>query len=136
MSGPKISADLQSKIEVMLAQWAGKLTWQALVIRIELELGLKTTRQTLCSYTGINTAYKDKKAQRRGATPILYSKITASDVKLALQVEQLKARIVVLERNNAEQLRMIERMLLNANAIPNVNLDDLIRRRPEEIATN
>lgn len=130
---PKISAQQQRKIEIMLAKWVGKLTWDALVTKVELELGIKTTRQTLCTYVGINTYYKNKKAELRGATPSLYTKITASDVKLVEQIEHLKAEVAVLKRNNAEQLRMIERMLLNANAIPNLDLYALVKKRPEEI---
>lgn len=130
---PKISSLQQRKIEVMLAKWGGKLTWDALVTKVHLDLGLKTTRQTLCTYTGINAAYKNRKAQLRGATPSLYAKITASDVKLAEQVEHLKAEIEVLERNSAEQLRMIERILSNASTIPNLDLNELVKRRPEEM---
>ncbi|KSK68398.1 hypothetical protein ACM7QE_04160 [Pseudomonas aeruginosa] len=117
----------------MLAKWVGKLTWDALVAKVELELGIKTTRQTLCTYVGINTYYKNKKAELRGATPSLYTKITASELKLVEQIEHLKAEVAVLKRNNAEQLRMIERMLLNANAIPNLDLYALVKKRPEEI---
>lgn len=40
---PKISAQQQRKIEIMLAKWVGKLTWDALVAKVELELGIKTT---------------------------------------------------------------------------------------------
>lgn len=133
MAAPKVSAQQQRKIEIMLAKWVGKLTWEALVAKVELELGFKTTRQTLCTYTGINTSYKNRKAQLRGATPSLYTKITASDVSMVEQIEHLKAEVEVLKRNNAEQLRMIERMLSNASAIPNLDLYALVRKRPEEI---
>ena len=130
---PKISAQAQRKIEIMLTKWTGKLTWDALVIKVELELEIKTTRQTLCTYVGINTSYKNKKAQLRGVSPSLYTKITTSDVKLDKQIEHLKAEVEVLKKNTAEQLRMIERMLLNANDIPNLDLYALVKRRPEEI---
>lgn len=130
---PKISVQQQRKIEMILIKWTGKLTWDALVARIELELSIKITRQTLCTYVGINTSYKNRKAQLRGATPCLYTKITASEIKLVEQVEHLRAEIVVLNKNNSEQLRMIERMLSNANAIPNLDLRALVKRRPEEI---
>lgn len=130
---PKISAQAQRKIEIMLTKWKGKLTWGALVTKLELELAIKTTRQTLCTYVGISTSYKNKKAQLRGVSPSLYTKITASDVKLNEQIEHLKAEVEVLKKNNAEQLRMIERMLLNANDIPNLDLYALVKRRSEEI---
>ncbi|MBX7277194.1 hypothetical protein K2E96_16145 [Pseudomonas sp. ERGC3:05] len=130
---PKISAQVQRKIEIMLTKWTGKLTWETLVTRVELEISIKTTRQTLCTYVGIAASYRNKKAQLRGASPSLYTKITASDVKLVEQIEHLKAEVEVLKRNNAEQLRMIERMLLNAETIPNVDLYALVKIRPEEI---
>ncbi|WP_347927753.1 hypothetical protein [Pseudomonas helvetica] len=133
MVEPKISAQAQRKIEIMLIKWKGKLTWDALVTKVELELAIKTTRQTLCTYVGISTSYKNKKAQLRGVSPSLYTKITASDVKLDKQIEHLKAEVEVLKKNNAEQLRMIERMLLNANDIPNLDLYALVKKRPEEI---
>ena len=133
MAAPKVSAQQQRKIEIMLAKWVGKLTWEALVAKVELDLGFKTTRQTLCTYTGINTSYKNRKAQLRGATPSLYTKITASEVRMVEQIEHLKAEVEVLKRNNAEQLRMIERMLSNASAIPNLDLYALVKKRPEEI---
>jgi len=133
MVTPKISAFQQRKIEVMLTKWSGKLTWEALVARIDIELGVKTTRQTLCTYTGINACYKTRKAQLRGATPAVYSKITASQVKLIERIEHLEAEIEVLNRNNSEQLRMIERMLANAKSIPNLDLRALIQKRPEEV---
>ena len=133
MVAPKISAQQQRKIEIMLTKWVGKLTWEALVKSVELELGINATRQTLCSYLGISACYKNKKAHLRGATPSIYTKITASEVKMVEQIDHLKAEIAVLKRNNAEQLRMIERMLANANVIPNLDLRALIKIRPEEI---
>lgn len=133
MAIPQIAAQQQRAIEVILTKWSGKLTWEALVAKVNLELGLKTTRQTLCTYTGINTCYKKRKAQLRGATPAIYAKITASEVKLIERIEHLEAEIKVLTRNNSEQLRMIERMLANAKSIPNLDLGALIQGRPEEI---
>lgn len=133
MFTPKISAQQQRQIEVMLTKWTGKLTWEALVGRVELQLGLKTTRQTLCSYAGIAACYKNRKAHLRGATPTLYTKMTASQVKLVERIDHLITENEVLKRNNAEQLRMIERMLANARCIPNLDLRDLIQKRPEEI---
>ncbi|PCC99036.1 hypothetical protein [Halopseudomonas pelagia] len=132
MASPKISAQQQRKIEVMLTKWSGKLTWEALVSQLELAMGLKTTRQTLSSYAGIAACYKKRKAQLRGATPAVYTKISLSDITLIERIERLEAEIIVLTRNNAEQLRMIERMLANARSIPNLDLKDLIQSRPEE----
>lgn len=134
MAAPKISAVQQRKIEAILSRWTGKLTWEALVDRIKLELDIDATRQTLCSYLGISARFKEKKAQLRGVTPALYTTVKASDLKLLDQVERLKAEITVLERNNAEQLRLIERIFANAKAIPNLDLRALVKTRPEEMS--
>lgn len=132
MASPKISTTQQRKIEVIVTKWHGKLTWSALVQKIELDLGLKTTRQTLCTYAGIDLTYQNRKAELRGATPSLYAKITASDVDLIDRIETLEATIKILEKNNAEQLRMIERILTNANDIPSIDLQVLVQKRPED----
>lgn len=65
MARPKITASQQRKVEVLIRRWEGKLTWALLVKSIELELGLKTTRQTLCTYTGIAVEYKEKKSSTK-----------------------------------------------------------------------
>jgi len=58
---------------------------------------------------------------------------TVASASLAQQVENLKAEIVVFERKNNEQLRLIERILSNAREIPNLDLRTLIKKRPEEM---
>lgn len=123
---------MQNKIERLIKNWKGKLTWDLLTKAIELELGLGTTRQTLCSYTSIATAFRNKKAELRGATPEFHAKMTASDVELVKRNESLTNEIELLKQKNHEQLRMIERMLANASDIPNIDLNELIKRRPEE----
>ena len=132
MAAPKISSSMQKKIEKLIHKWEGKLTWELLTKRVELELGLNTTRQTLCTYTGIDTAFKNKKSVLRGATPALYKKMTASEVDLLKRIEAKEQEIKLLNHKNNEQLRMIERMLANASELPNINLYDLVKRRPEE----
>lgn len=128
-----ISSQQQRKIEAIITRWSGSLTWDKLVKRIQLELDLKISRQSLCTYVGIYSSYKKKKSELRGAIHDGSANTSQSQVKLADQVERLKAEILVLERHNAEQLRMIERILSNASAIPNLDLYALVRKRPEEI---
>ena len=132
MATPKISSSMQKKIEKLIHKWEGKLTWDLLTKSVELELGLKTTRQTLCTYTGIDTAFKNKKSTLRGATPALYKKMTSSEVDLIKRIESKEEEIKFLNQKNNEQLRMIERMLANASEIPNIDLNDLVKRRSEE----
>ncbi|CDG53769.1 MULTISPECIES: hypothetical protein [Halomonadaceae] len=133
MALPKISSQEQRKIEVLIHKWKGKLTWATLVERAELELGIRVTRQTLCTYTGILHAYKDKKNQLRGVPSSMPEEVTVESASLARQIENLKAEIVIFERKNNEQLRLIERILSNAREIPNLDLRTLIKKRPEEM---
>ena len=133
MALPKISSQEQRKIEVLIHKWKGKLTWATLVERAELELGIRVTRQTLCTYTGILQAYKDKKNQLRGVPSSMPEEVTVESASLARQIENLKAEIVIFERKNNEQLRLIERILSNAREIPNLDLRTLIKKRPEEM---
>jgi len=133
MMPPKISAEMQERIEVMLTKWTGKLTWAALVSKIEIEFGLEVTRQTLSTYLSIKACYKKRKSFLRGVNPSICNEITSSDVKLVQQIEHLRAEIIVLQQHNAEQLRMIERIFANANTMPNMDLRNLVKVRPEEI---
>lgn len=132
MAIPKITASEQRKIEVMLRTWTGKLTWSLLVKAVEFEVGIKTTRQTLCTYTGIANEYKERKAALRGATRALYTDISASDISLHKRVKNLEAELEVLEKKNSEQLRLLERIFMNARTIPNLNLQQLIEPRSDE----
>jgi C-terminal processing protease CtpA/Prc len=132
MASPKINAQHQRKIEMIIAKWTGKLTMNALLEKIELDLNLKVTRPTLYEYNGITNAFHKRKIQLKGVTPEIEKKITASEVDLFKQNKSLKDEIQYLENKNAEQLRMIERMLSNASEILNLDLNKLIKRRPEE----
>ncbi|WP_122588068.1 hypothetical protein [Pseudomonas viridiflava] len=132
MASQKISAQKQRDIEIVLTKWTGRLTWDALVTCVEVELGLKTTRQTLCTYLGIKACYKNRKSFLRMGGPNNRTD-AVSDIKLLDQVTNLRAEIAVLKKNNAEQLRLIERIFANASFIPNLDLRVLIKLRPEEI---
>ncbi|MEE4129135.1 hypothetical protein [Pseudomonas viridiflava] len=133
MTAAKLSAEDQYRIEVMLTRWKGKLTWGILTDKLEFELGICITRQALCTYIGISEKFKIAKRELR--VPELRDKkaLKISECKLLDQIEDLKAQVAVLRSNNAAQLRMIERILTNASTLPNLDLRDLIRTRPEEI---
>ncbi len=132
MASPKITAISQRKIETLLRRWKGKLTWEKLVRYVELELELITTRQTLCSYVGIAVEYKNRKAQLRGAKPEIYTELATSEINAFSQIKNLKAQNEILEKKNAEQLRLIERIFMNASNMPNIDLMLLVKERPEE----
>jgi hypothetical protein len=132
MASPKISSTLQRKIESLILSWKGKLTWDKLVDQIELELGLKATRQTLCTYSGIAASFKNQKSKLRDVPTEITRRITNSDVKLQEKIDRLKSENEILKRNNSQQLRMIERILSNARLLPNLDLTELLKERPED----
>ena len=133
MGSPSITTQDQRCIERLIANWKGKLSWKLLTKAVELQLGIKTTRQTLCTYTGIYTKYKKRKADLRGVTPEVVSRITRSDVAAQERIARLERDVRDLEEKNAEQLRLIDRMFANALSIPNLDLRELIKKRPEEL---
>lgn len=133
MASPSISAQDQRRIEQLIVKWKGKLTWKLLTKAIELELDIKTTRQTLCTYTGIYTAYTNRKSQLRGVTPEVVASITRSDVSARERIARLERTVRDLEETRDEQLRMIDRIFANATSIPNLDLRDLVKERPEEL---
>ncbi|PSV99566.1 hypothetical protein [Photobacterium lipolyticum] len=132
MAALSLTSKQQRDIEKLIRKWRSKLTWTLLVEAVRAELGINTTRQTLCTYTAIKNEYDLKKNELRGATSAIIQNITKSDIELAKQVEDLKAEVAVLDRQNSEQLRMIERIFANAADIPNLDLNQLVKPRSEE----
>jgi hypothetical protein len=131
---PKITENNQFQIERLLLLWNGKLTWAMLTQKIQIELGLKISRQTLESYKGIYNAYKHKKELQSGKSPKLEKIITQSDISLANQIDKLQAEIKLKNKIINEQKRFLQRILQNAAEIPALkgNLDVLISERPED----
>jgi len=132
MAKPKISSTQQRQIEIIISKWKGKLTWEALVESIELLLDIETTRQTLCTYSGIDASYQNQKSKLRGVTPEITKIVTKSDLNLLEKITSLEAENKIIKKNNSEQLRMLERILSNAKVMPNVDLNDLLKERAEE----
>lgn len=133
MASPSISSQDQRRIELLISSWKGKLTWRLLTQSVELELGIKTTRQTLCTYSGIYAKYRKRKAALRGVTEEIASKMTRSEIGTHERIERLERHVEELNGTVAEQLRFIDRILANAAAIPNLDIGELVKSRPEEI---
>ncbi|WP_113863610.1 hypothetical protein [Marinobacter pelagius] len=130
----KITENIQFSIERMIRLWEGKLTWNALVQRIEIELGIRVTRQTLEDYVGIYTAYKQKKEMLRCGDNKPERVITGSGVELADKVRRLETELEIARKTINEQKRFLQRILQNAAEIPSLkgNIDLLISNRPED----
>jgi|TARA_R110000824_G_scaffold361224_1_gene549182 hypothetical protein len=131
---PKITEDVQFQIERMVRLWEGKLTWNSLTQRIEIELGMKVTRQTLEDYKGIYAAYKQKKELLRGIDPKSEKMITKNDIHLSERLKRLEAEIEVKDKIINEQKKFLQRILQNAADIPSLkgNINFLIPERPED----
>ncbi|MFT6986471.1 MAG: hypothetical protein ACJAT7_002307, partial [Psychromonas sp.] len=66
MALPSLTQEQVLKIETFIMTWKSKLTWAFLVARIENDLDIKTTRQTLTTYAPIKGAYTIQKQKLRG----------------------------------------------------------------------
>jgi len=132
MALPKITTSQQRKIEIIIRKWRTKLTWQLLVNTIEVELDLKTTRQTLTTYIGIATEFKQKKNELRSVSTEYNPDLAVSEIKLLEKIRNQEANIKILEKKNNEQLRLIERIFMNARSIPNLDIKVLVAQRHEE----
>lgn len=131
---PKITENIQFKIERLIRLWEGKFTWDLLTKKIEIELALIVTRQTLEDYKGIYTAYKQQKKLNRGLTPKLERTILKNDIDLVNKIEKLQAEIEIKNKTINEQKRFLQRILQNAAEFPPLrgNIDILIAERTED----
>ena len=127
MAFPSLTSKQQRAIEALIRGWSTKLTWERLAQAVHDELNITTTRQTLHTYTGIRNEYDHKKSELRGASPQILKQITQKDVTLAEQVKKLTAENAVQKRQINEQLQLIERILANAQNIPNVDVNALVQ---------
>lgn len=129
MADPSISTKQQRAIETMIRAWKTKLTWEKLTKAVFNDLGIKTTRQTLCTYKSIKSEYDLKKSEIRGASLNIYNTITKSDIKLIEKYERLKAENAVLQKQVDQQLTFIRTILSNLEGIPNIDLDEVVKSR-------
>lgn len=90
------------KIEKILHRWLDKLTWAALVKKIEHDLEIKVTRQTLNTYGSIKQAFDDAKLRLRG-TPKSYRKMpqmSLEKVDLVDKIQKLDNEVSGLNKQN------------------------------------
>ncbi|MEZ9385769.1 hypothetical protein AB4181_01225 [Vibrio lentus] len=86
MALPSLNTSQVRKIERLIATWNGKLTWVLLIESIESDLKIKTTRQTLNTYSSIKSAYDLSKQRLRGVKE-KFVNITVSEAE---QLERLE----------------------------------------------
>ncbi|HCH0839029.1 TPA: hypothetical protein NKO78_002517 [Vibrio parahaemolyticus] len=99
MAIKSLDTNQQISIQALIRSWEGKLTWDLLVTKIESNLAINTTRQTLDKYLNIKNEYKEKKRLLKGkpistADTELVSYLEM-DIDLAEKVIQLEAELKV-----------------------------------------
>ncbi|NAW98557.1 hypothetical protein [Vibrio sp. V23_P3S9T160] len=118
MAAPSLSTQKIRKIETLIQAWKTKLTWQLLIERIEAELNIKTTRQTLNTYNSIKSAYDIKKQELRGKPTKEFIKFTKSDIDIYERINKLEAENEVLKRKVDSQLAFIRQIGFQAESNP------------------
>lgn len=129
MANLSLSSKQQRQIEALIRSWSTKLTWDLLIKATKNDLEIKISRQSLHTYGGIKNEYDNAKVRLRGASPELVHKITQSDVQMAERVKRLEAEKTVMQKHLDQQLALIERMIANANELPNIDVHDLVKAR-------
>jgi hypothetical protein len=136
MALPSLSTTDVRNIEKMINAWSTKLTWDLLVARIESDLGIVTTRQTLNTYGSVKSAFSDQKGKLRGKPKDSLIKIAQSDVKLAERVERLLADNAALEKKVEKQRAFIAEIADVAKSNPAVmSVLEAVKRRVSKTTT-
>jgi len=120
MALPSLSSQQIRKIEGLIQGWTSKLTWELLVQRIETDLGIKTTRQTLHTYRSIKTMFIDRKQELRGKPTETLIRFTKGDLELAEQNDKLKAENAALTKRVERQQAFISEIAAVAKTNPAV----------------
>lgn len=118
MAAPSLSTQQIRKIETLIRVWQSKLTWHHLVDRIEIELNIKTTRQTLNTYNSIKRAYDIKKQEFRGKPTPEFIKFTKSDLEAYRRITNLEAENKILQQQVSSQLAFIRQIAIQSSNNP------------------
>ena len=116
----------------LIINWEGKLTWALLIGRIEEEIDLKVTRQTLDQYFSIKNEFRRRKNQIRSSKlndSSLVESIGVSEVALLKKVEAQQRKIQALEVKLAKQLDQMKTFIFNVRNIPGVDISKLLIRK-------
>lgn len=118
-----------TKIKKMIVTWPGKLTWESLTSAIKNDLGVKISRQSLCSYTTIYNEFTRKKELIRGVINVSDNTITVADSttikKLKKDLASSKAEAEMFKRDYEKAQLLINRVIINAQSIPNLDVSVL-----------
>lgn len=111
-----LSSDDVEHIVAILEGWIGSLTWAALVVEIERQIGESYTRQALHRHSRINAAFCSSKSRRVGTTASDKVNSTDSTLDAALaKIKSLTTDIERLEKENDKLLGQFARWAYNAH---------------------
>ena len=99
------------KILRIIDRWCGKLTWTLLCAKIQANVGIIITRQTLANYPSILHTYQQKKKEIRN----LQEKKPTSDSALYNENLALKAKKERLEKDINYLIEEYLTLLANVN---------------------
>lgn len=120
MANLSLSIEQQRKIERVLNTWTGKVTWKQLVERIDVQLDINTSRQTLDKYDNIKAAYNEAKtrARTKGLSSQEIADFTKKDVALIESIKRLEAELGAEKVKTNQQLLFIHAIIEEAQSNP------------------
>ncbi|MEM7357936.1 MAG: hypothetical protein AAF431_02425 [Pseudomonadota bacterium] len=128
-----LSNALIGQICMLITSWEGKLTWSLLVLKIEEELNLRVTRQTLNNYFSIKNTFQVRKAQIRNQDYSIRDQIGinigSDEAALLKRIEAQQRQIEALEAKLAKQLDQLKTFIFNVRNIPGVDISTLLIRK-------
>ncbi|RUM50063.1 MAG: hypothetical protein DSY85_14300 [Marinomonas sp.] len=138
MATKSLEVEQQISIQALIRSWQGKLTWDLLVTKIESNLGIETTRQTLDKYANIKHEYKQKKLVLRGKPVSAENNELISylgkDVDLAEKVIQLEAKLEVAQSEIGKLHAFIQKLSSIGQSNPSVM--DVFQRAIQDVKDN
>lgn len=132
----KLTRQIEIKIVAILRRWNSKITWESLIERIKHELDFEVTKPTLRKFKKITDEYEKAKGRYKGVhtlPPTVVKNITEADIVYYHKYNALLVEKEVMQEMLDDQYALIEKILKNAEEIPNLSIDRLLRDRPEDI---
>ncbi|MEH6731647.1 MAG: hypothetical protein V7726_13840 [Pseudoalteromonas distincta] len=132
----KLTRPIEIKIVSILRRWNSKITWQLLIERIKNELDFDVTKPSLRKLNKITREFENAKARYKGVNSLpqpIIRNITEADIDYYYKYKALLVEKNVMQEMLDEQYALIEKILKNAEEIPNLSIDRLLRDRPEDI---
>ncbi|WP_210449164.1 hypothetical protein [Vibrio crassostreae] len=124
MATKSLDTEQQISIQALIRGWEGKLTWDLLVTRIESNLAITTTRQTLDKYLNIKNEYKDRKRLLRGQPVSVNNSALLTylqkDIELAEKIIQLEAELKVAKDEIGYLQAFVQKIVNIGQVDPNV----------------